>query len=800
MRFTLSWLKEHLDTDATLDEIVKAMTGAGLEVEEVTDPATAYADFKVAHVIEAKAHPDADKLQVCTVDTGDGIVEVVCGAPNAHTGMKGVFAPVGTQPPNVDFVLKKAKIRGVESNGMLCSEREMGLSEEHDGIIDLPKDTPIGTPFAELMGLNDPVIDFEVTPNRPDWNGVDGIARDLAATGIGTLKTPEPKSVEGAFDCPVQIELRFDDETKSACSRFAGRLIKGVKNGPSPQWLQQRLKAIGLRPINALVDMTNYISYDRARPLHVYDADKLKGVIHARLGAKGEKYLALDGETYEVDETQCVIADDSGVLGYGGVMGGEDTGCTEETQNVFIECAVFDPIRTAQTGRKTGIISDARYRFERGVDPDFVLPGLDLATQLVLDMCGGEPSRVYDVSTAETQTLVHTFDPARVLKLTGMEMGQEEMVAILSKLGFGVEMQGKTWKVTMPSWRPDVEGEADLVEEIARIHGYENLPATPLPRHHAVSRPVLTLEQSRRRYARRAAASRGLREAVTYSFTHHPWAHLFGGGAPDLHLANPISSELAAMRPSLLPNLLAAVQRNVDRGFQDVALFEVGPQYGGTEPEDQTIVATGIRRGGQIRHWAGNPEAPDALAAKADVMAVLAEIGAPVASLQVVAEAPSWYHPGRSGTLQLGPKVKLATFGEIHPGVLGQMDVKGPVVGFEIFIDRIPAPRSKGTKSKGSLNASDLQRVERDFAFIVDTSVEADKLVRAAQGADKKLIASVSVFDLFEGASIGVGKKSLAISVALQPRDRTLTDEEIDAVGAKVVASVQKATGGELRG
>jgi phenylalanyl-tRNA synthetase beta chain len=800
MKFTVSWLKEHLKTDASLLEITEGMTRIGLEVEEVINPQEVYAPFKVAYVREARPHPDADKLLVCTVQTDEGDVEVVCGAPNAKTGMYGIFAPTGTQPPNVDFVLKKAKIRGVESNGMLCSEREMGLSDEHDGIIELEGRPEVGTPFAVVMGLNDPVIDFEVTPNRADWNGVTGVARDLAASGLGELISPEPEPVLGGFDSPIDIDLRFPEEgTSDACSRFAGRTIRGVKNGPSPLWLQQRLKAVGLRPINALVDMTNYISLDRARPLHVYDADKLKGVIHARLGKENEKFLALDGEDYEVGLEACVIADDTGVLGLGGIMGGEATGCTQETVNVFIEAAYFDPIRTARTGRSTGIQSDARYRFERGVDPRFVVPGLEMATQMVLDLCGGEPSHIVDRGRDVWDDKTVSFRPSRVLSLTGMDLPEDDMARILKDLGFSTDQAEPTWQVSVPSWRPDIEGEADIVEEVSHIFGFDHLPATPLPRLNPVAKPVLTLKQSQVRWARRAAACRGLFEAVTYSFTHQPWAETFGGGGETLKLANPISSELAAMRPSILPNLLAAVQRNVDRGAREVLLFEVGPQYSGAEPEDQSTVVAGVRRGGATRSWTGNLPLPQVFDAKADALAVLSEVGAPTNKLMVMNDAPDYYHPGRSGTLCLGPKVKLARFGELHPGVLKLMGVKGPIVAFEVFLDALPAPRKKGTKGRAVYNVSDFQSVERDFAFIVGASVAAETMLRAAQGADKKLIEEVGVFDVFEGASIGEGKKSVAISITLQPTDRTLTDDEIEAVGAKVVAAVTKATGGELR-
>lgn len=800
MKFTLSWLKEHLDTTASLQEIVDTMTMVGLEVEEVHDPADLYAPFFVAEIREAHPHPDADKLRVCKVDTGTEVLEVVCGAPNARTGLKGIFAPVGTQPPNVDFMLEKRKIRGIVSNGMMASEREMGLSDEHDGIIELENDYALGTPMADVYGLNDPVIDFEVTPNRPDWNGVVGIARDLAAAGLGTLKSKAIDAIEGTFESPMGIELKFDADKADACPLFAGRLVKGVKNGPSPEWLQKQLRAIGLRPINALADITNYISYDRARPLHVYDYDKLKGTIHARLGAKGEKYLALDGNEYEADENMCVIADDSGVLGFGGIMGGEDSGCSDETVNVFIESAYFDPIRTAQTGRRTGIVSDARYRFERGVDPEFVIPGLDQATAMVLEICGGEASHKVIAGDVPDHRRAVNFRPSRVKQLTGIDMAEDEMVRILGILGFEETKSGDSYSVDVPTWRPDIEGEADIVEEVARTYGFDHMPAVPLDREHVVARPVLKPNQLRARWSRRALANRGMKEAITYSFTNQDWAKAFGGGADELQLSNPISSELATMRPSLLPNLVGALGRNLARGENEVALFEVGPVYGGDEPGDQANVAGSVRAGGALRHWTGKAQAPDVFAAKADALAVLEECGGPTGSIQVTADAPSWYHPGRSGILRLGPKNALAYFGELHPRVLKLMDVKGPVAAFEVFFENIPPARKKATKAKGAMDASDLMPLERDFAFVVDSSVAAETMLRAARGAEKKLIADVAIFDVFEGESIGADKKSVAMSVKIQPREKTLTDKEIDAISDKVVAQVKKATGGELRG
>ncbi len=801
MKFTLNWLKDHLETDESLDTITEKLTQVGLEIEDVQNLAETLAIFKVAEVLEAKKHPDADKLKVCRVKTAEGEVQVVCGAPNAKTGMKAVFAPSGSTIPGSGLVLKPTKIRGVESNGMLVSEREMGLSEEHDGIIDLGNTgAAVGTPMAEVLGLNDPMIEIAITPNRPDCLGVSGVARDLAAAGLGTAKTEKPDAIKGSFPCPVPIDLKFAKGTEDACPVFAGRVIKGVKNGPSPDWMQQRLRAIGLRPINALVDITNYISYDRGRPLHVYDADKIKGTIHARLSDTGETLEALDGKTYELDDSVCVIADDSGVVGLGGVMGGESTGSTEETTTVFVESAYFDPIRTATTGRKLGIISDARYRFERGVDPAFVEDGLELATRLIMDLCGGEPSEVIVAGKEPVTEKIIAFDPAEVQRLTGLALEDKRITDILTALGFAVSGKAPKLSVSVPSWRPDIDGKADLVEEVVRIHGLDHVPSTPLPRGVAVAKPVLTNRQNRLRLAKRALAARGLYESVTWSFVSDEQAALFRG--PDdrkVKLANPIASDLDTMRPSLLPGLIAALGRNIDRGFGRLGLFEAGPQYAGDAPDDQTRAVSGIRRGEAPRTWSGDGHGADVFDAKADALAALEAAGAPVDSLQVFPESASWYHPGRSGSLRLGPKTVLALFGEVHPRVLDAMDVKGPVAAFEVFPDRIPEPKAKAGRTRPPLDASNLMAVERDFAFILDADVAADTLVRAAKGAEKKLIADVRVFDLYEGKGIEEGKKSLAIEVTLQPRDKTLTDEEIDAVSSKIVAQVQKATGGDLR-
>jgi len=801
MKFTLSWLKDHLETEAPLDAIVEKLTAIGLEVEEVSDRAAALRDFTVARVIEAVKHPNADKLKLCTVETGGGTYQVVCGAPNARAGMKGVFAPVGTTIPGTGTVLKAATIRGVESHGMLCSEREMGLSDEHEGIIELPDDAPVGAPFAQVLGLDDPVIEIAITPNRQDCLGVRGIARDLAAAGMGVLKPKPSKPVTGAYPSPVGIVLDFPEEAADACSLFAGRVIRGVNNGPSPRWLQQRLLAIGLRPISALVDITNFFTIDRARPLHVYDVAKLSGDIRARLGRTGERFVALDGKEYEVDEEACVIADDARVLGFGGVIGGEYSGCTEATTEVFLEAAYFDPVRTARTGRRMGIESDARYRFERGIDPEYTVPGLEDATRMILELCGGEPSEPVVVGSGPDWRRMIELRPERVASLGGIEVPARDCTRILEDLGFGVEEFETVLQVEVPSWRCDIDGEADLVEEITRIAGYERIPATPLMRPEPVARPVLTTIQRRVRRARRCLAARGASEAVTWSFTASPYADLFGGAAPELRLVNPISSELDAMRPSLLPNLLLAAGRNQDRGLADAALFEIGPQYADDTPEGQNTMATGVRWGrNRRRHWAGKPRPVDAFDAKADALAVLEVCGLAPERVQITADAPAWYHPGRAGTLWLGPKTALAHFGEIHPGVLDDMGLKGPIVGFEVYLDRLPQPRRARTTNRPPVDLPDLPSVGRDFAFLVDRDVPAQAIVDAARKADRNLIIGAHVFDVFEGESLGEGKKSVAISVTLQPREKTLTEAEITTVAKRIVAAVEKATGGRLRG
>ncbi len=802
MKFTLSWLKDHLDTSASLDEIVETLTRIGLEVEGVEDKAKTLAPYTVAYVISAEQHPNADRLRVCMVDTGEGApIQVVCGAPNARTGMKSVFAPPGTYIPGKNITLGIGTIRGVESAGMLCSAAELEISDDHDGIIDLPADAPVGQPYAAYAGLDDPVVEINLTPNRPDCTSIHGIARDLAAAGLGTLKGDDGAAVGAKGACPVSVTI----EDEKLCPAFALRLVRGVKNGPSPEWMQSRLLSIGLRPINALVDITNYMTFDRGRPLHVFDAKKVKGNLTVRRAKEGEEVLALDTRTYKLDPGIVVIADENGVESIGGIMGGEHSGCDENTTDVLIESALWDPLNIAQTGRKLGIITDARYRFERGVDPAFTVPGLDLATKLVIDLCGGEASEVTVAGKIPQDNRIIEFPWSEVPRLSGLDVQPSESEEILKKLGFHLQGSGERVSVTAPSWRPDIEGKADLVEEVIRIAGVDRIEPKPLPRlEDAVAKPILTLIQKRTRLARRALAVRGLVEAVTWSFIAKSEAELFGSGDARLALANPIAAELSDMRPSLLPGLLKAAQRNADRGFGDVALFEVGQTFASDEPEGQSTKAAAVRRGtarveGVGRHWDGGAESVDAFDAKADVLALLAALGIPAGGLQIVAGGPAWFHPGRSGTLQFGPKNVVGAFGEVHPKVLKALDLKGPLVAFELNLNALPPPKAKPTKMKAKLTLPDFQPLTRDFAFVVGRDVAAGDIVRAAQGAERQLIVGVDVFDIYEGTGIDPDKKSVAIAVTLQPTEKTLTDAEIEAVSAKIVGEVSKKTGAVLR-
>jgi phenylalanyl-tRNA synthetase beta chain len=803
MKFTLPWLKEHLDTDASLTEIVDKLTMIGLEVENVEDTASQLKPFVIASVISAEKHPNADRLRVCMVDIGDDKpIQVVCGAPNARAGMKGVFSPPGTFIPGKNITLAVGTIRGVESRGMLCSPAELMISDDHDGIIDLPADAPVGKSYIEWAGANDPVIEINLTPNRPDCAGVSGIARDLGATSIGTYKDRIPKPVKGEFPCPVNVTFDFG-KTPSLCPAFGLRLVRGVKNGPSPDWLQKRLTAIGLRPINTLVDITNFVTFDRGRPLHVFDAAKVLGNLTVRRAKNGEKLLALDGKTYTLDDGICVIADENGVESLAGIMGGEASGCSESTTDVLIESALWDELNIAQTGRKLGINSDARYRFERGVDPAFMLPGLELATQMVLDLCGGEPSEVVVAGDPTAKETVIDFPLSELPRLAGLKMSLPDIRRLLEKLGFFAAGQGEQMKVAVPSWRPDVHGRADIVEEIVRIVGVDRVPSTPFAREHA-RRPVLTVIQNRTRKARRALAARGLVEAVTWSFISKQEAELFDGGKPELSLANPIAVELSDMRPSLIPGLVMAAQRNADRGHADVGLFEVGQIFKGDRPEDQLTAASGLRRAlakpsGSGRFWSDRAGPVDAFDAKADAFAILAAAGSPMQGLQVVPGGPSWLHPGRGGTIQIGPQNILGHFGEMHPRAIAALKAEGPIVGFEVILEKIPEPKARATRAKSLLELSPFQPVERDFAFVVESTAKAADIIRAAQNVDKRLITDVIVFDVYEGKGIEPGKKSIAIAVTIQPREKTLTDAEIEALSAKVVAEVTKRTGGVLR-
>ena len=801
MKFTLHWLKEHLDTDRPLAEIADKLTMIGLEVERIEDKTKLLAPFVIARVAEARQHPNADRLRVCMVDTGTGDpIQVVCGAPNARAGMKGVFVPPGAFIPGKNMTLAVGTIRGVESRGMLVSEFELQISDDHEGIIDLPDDAPVGANYAHWAGLDDPVIEINLTPNRGDCTGVHGIARDLAAADMGKFKDPAIKPIKGEFPCPVEVTLEAPD----LCPAFALRLVRGVKNRPSPDWLQQRLTAIGLRPINALVDITNFITFDRGRPLHVFDAAKVRGNLTVRRARKNETLLALDGKTYTLDDSVCVIADADGVESLAGIMGGEKTGCSAATTDVLIESALWDPINISQTGRRLGINSDARYRFERGVDPAFMLPGLELATRMVLDLCGGAPSAVVVAGSAEPADRVIDFPLSEVNRLSGLTVPVAELRGALERLGFFIAGQGERVKVAPPSWRADVQDKADVVEEVVRILGVDRVPPTPFDRGEAPRKPVLTPIQTRTRRAKRALAARNLVEAVTWSFIGKTAAELFGGGKPELALANPIAAELSDMRPSLIPGLVAAAQKNADRGFPNAGLFEVGQIFRGDQPDDQFTAATGIRRAlakpsGIGRHWSKTDGEVDAFDAKADALAVLLAAGAPPRSLQIVPGAPGWFHPGRSGAIQIGPQNMLGHFGELHPRVLETLDAEGPVVAFEVILERIPEAKVKATRAKPALELSPFQPIERDFAFVVERAVKAADIVRAATAADAKLIAAVSVFDVYEGKGIEPGKKSIAIAVTIQPRDKTMTDAEIEAVAAKVVAEVGKRTGGVLR-
>lgn len=810
MKFTLSWLKEHLETDASLAKIVETLTRIGLEVEGVADAGAMLAPFTIARVISAEQHPNADRLRVCIVDTGGGApVQVVCGAPNARTGMKSVFSPPGTFIPGKKITLGKGVIRGVESNGMLCSAAELELSNDHDGIIDLPDDAPIGLPYAQWAGIGDPVIDINLTPNRPDATGIHGIARDLAASGLGKLREASIPFLRGDSPCPVNVTLDFAGADRELCPAFALRLVRGVKNGPSPDWLQRRLAAIGLRPINALVDITNYLTFDRGRPLHVFDAKKVHGDLVVRRAREGESLLALDGRTYALDPSMVVIADGNGPESLAGIMGGEASGCDETTTDVLIESALWSPLNIAQSGRKLGISTDARYRFERGVDPAFTLPGLELATRMVLDLCGGNAGEVLLAGEIPDGEKIIEFPAQEVKRLTGLDVPLSEMKVILGALGFWMSGSGPSLKVAVPSWRPDIEGKADLVEEIIRIVGLDQVPLVPIKRVNQVHKPVLTPLQQRTRLAKRALAARGMVEAVTWSFVSKSQAEMFGGGAPALALANPIAADLSDMRPSLLPGLVSASQRNADRGHPDHALFEVGQVFLGNGEQDQRMAAAGLRRGlagqtGLGRHWSGTSEAA-AHDARADALALLTTLGVPLGGLQIVPVAripspPAFLHPGRAALLRFGPKETIGWFGELHPRAIEALGAEGRIIAFELQLDRLPMAKRKPTRARVKLDLPELQPVSRDFAFLIDEEIEAENLVRIARGIDKTLVQDATIFDVYAGPGIASGKRSVGLEIVLQPREKTLTDAEIDGFSSRLVAEITTKTGAVLRG
>lgn len=797
MKFSLSWLKDHLDTSASVEEISAKLNAVGLEVEGIEDPAAKLAGFKVAKVLTAERHPNADKLQVLTVDTGDGApLQVVCGAPNARAGLVGVLGLPGAVVPAGGFELKKSAIRGVESNGMMCSTRELELGDDHDGIIELPADAPIGTNFADYHGT-DPVFDVAITPNRPDCMGVYGIARDLAAAGLGKLKPIAVQAAPGSFPCPLPI--RTDDP--EGCPAFFGRAIRGVKNGASPQWMQDRLLSAGQRPISALVDITNYVMLAYGRPAHAYDLAKLTGAIFARRAIDGETVLALNGKEYTLNSAMTVIADDKGVHDIAGIMGGEHSGCADETTDVLLEVAYFDPVRIGETGRALNLTSDARARFERGVDPAFLDAGLAILTELIVEICGGTPSEVIQAGTPPAGTKVVAYDPALSEGLGGVAIAGDRQREILSALGFSADAQ---FNVTVPSWRPDVDGAPDLVEEVVRIHGLDNVASVALPRADGVARPTATPAQKLERKLRRAAAARGLNEAVTWSFLPEAQAAAFADGNADLWtLANPISEDLKVMRPSLLPGLLSAVKRNVDRGADGLRLFELGRRYlRGTSGHSDERLTLGVVLAGEKtpRGWAtGKAASFDAFDAKAEALALLAEAGAPVENLQVMGEEGSQFHPGQSATLRLGPKTILARFGMLHPALLKQFDVDGPVAAVELFLDAIPAKRGAVGFARAAYAPPALQSVTRDFAFLVDAKLPAGDLVRAIKGADKANIVAARLFDDFRGQGVPEGQKSVAVEVTLQPTEKSYAEADLKAIADAITAAAGKL-GAVLRG
>ncbi len=800
MKFTISWLRDHLEFESGIEILLHRLTMIGLEVEKATNKSDGLESFVVGHVKEVVQHPNADNLKVCQVDNGSAIFEVVCGAPNARAGLKSVFAAEGSFIPGTGVKLKKTTIRDIESCGMLLSERELGLSDEHEGIIELPGGSPIGESIVDIMTLNDPIIEIAITPNRGDCLGVRGIARDLAASGFGSLKDLNTKSVEGTFESPHRVVLDLNNEMRNACPYFIGRTLKGVKNTESPKWMKERLVAVGLRPVSVLVDVTNYLTFDLGRPLHVFDAGKIKGDIRVRMAVGGECIHALDGKQYSLDTEICVVADDNGPESLGGVMGGEESGCSQMTTDIFVESAYFDPIRTAITGRKLNILSDARYRFERGVDPAFLKEGMEIATRLIMDICGGEASHLVTAGAEPKWGRKVTMRADRPKTLGGVDITEDEIEKILTNLGFKVSYNGVIFSADVPSWRNDITSESCLVEEVLRLHGFDKIPVVTLPRKEPLPGVALSSQNRRQSQARRALAARGMTEIVTYSFLAKTDAKRFGGANEKLFVTNPISAELDVMRPSLLPNLIDAAARNGTRGIENTQFFEVGPQFTGDTPDEQAIVASGLRSGySSSRHWTESRRPVDTFDVKADALAILADLGVTTSRLQVVANAPDYYHPGRSGVIRQGPTNILAYFGEIHPSVLRKMDLDSSACGFEVYLDNIPGPRSRGGTARLPLKLSRYQKVERDFAFIVDQDISAQEIFLAATSADKTLITDVNIFDVFSGGAFDKGQKSIAFTITLQPRKNTLSESEIETVSAKVIENVEKRTAAKLR-
>ena len=794
MKFSYSWLTEHLKTNAHFEEIEKKLTSIGLEVEDIQDTGKAYKDFIVGQVLEEKKHPNADKLKLCKVDIGKEKVDVVCGAPNVEKGMKVVYAPVGSTIPVNQMKIKAAKIRGVESYGMMCSEYELGISNEHDGIIRLEEKETIGRPFSEIYGLNDIVIEIGITPNRQDCLGVKGIARDLASAGMGELLERKISKEKGSFKSPIKIEI----QDNKICSAFAGRYFRNVKNTESPEWLKNKLKSIGLRPISALVDITNFVMYDENRPLHVYDADKIDGKIIVRSANDGESFLALDEKDYHLKNGMCVIADEKKVLGLGGIMGGESTGCSTETKNVLLESALFDEINTAKTGRNLSILSDARYRFERGIDPNSTLKGIDLATQLILEICGGECSEVELAGNIKENKNEVSTSSSYISRRLGFEVSDKELISILSSLGIETSQTGDVIKCLIPSWRQDIHGEADISEEVIRIKGYENIPTSNIRLKSKINKNILNYAQKKLMKARHFIASIEYDELVTFSFTDSKNCEVFGD-INKLKIVNPISEELDILRPNLLPNLLQAIKKNKNRNFDSFSIFEIGSQYRSTSPEDQLNVACGIKSGIKTeKSWKNIQTEFDIYDVKQDLTSLIDYLMPGNKKISVSNDCPSWYHPGRSGSIKINNSVIAGYFGELHPRVASQFKIKNKINIFELYLDELPNTEKK-TTNKPVLNLSDFQIVTRDFAFVIDKKVKSEEVVTSAFKVDKELIRNVEIFDLFEDDSLGKDKKSIAIKVTLQSNEKTLAENDISEISSKIIESVEKSTSGTVR-